>query len=302
MNNFTENLRKFFETKPLYSWQKFELSEYATEFTYFAPSEFNTEFTNLSQIEMECPTCKRSRPFGRQKIGSGHNYSHDDSDDYSHDDPIDEYSEAKVPFKIYPFFFKCHTCSLSEYVFFIEVDIENTKIRKIGQSPPWLLTNAHKDIDRFLKDDAVFFQRALICQSQGYGIAAFSYYRRIVENSIEKILKSISSFLEREGHSSDKIRQIDQALKEPVMDQKIKIAKDAIPESLKQDGINPLGTIYNTLSNGIHRLPEEECLKKCEDIQVALSYLIQKLPEQNEEQRAYINALKRLNDTKSKSS
>ena len=273
MNNFSEKLREFLEKKPLYSWQKFELPEYSTQ------------FTDLFQIEMECPTCKRSRPFSdRRARGSGAGYP-----------------QPKLISTIYSFRFECDTCSSSKYAFFIEVDIENCKIRKVGQSPAWSI-NLDKDIDRFLEDDSEFFKKALMCESQGYGIAAFSYYRRVVENSIGKILANLRSSLEMEGSSSEKIEQIDRDLKETVMEKRIKIAKDAIPNSLTQNGMNPLAIIYDTLSAGIHRLPEEECLKNSQYIRVALSHLIRTLTRQNEEQRAFLEATKSLNDFNSKSS
>jgi hypothetical protein len=272
MNNLSEKLREFLEKKPLYSWQKFELPEYLTE------------FTNLFQIEMECPTCKRSRPF---------------SDRESDNRP--RYPGTTLESSLYSFGFKCDSCSSSEYTFFIEVDIENGKIRKVGQSPAWSI-NLDKDIERFLEDDSEFFKKALICESQGYGIAAFSYYRRVVENSIGKILENLRSILEMQGSSSENIEQIDRALKGIVMDERIKIAKDAIPNSLRPNGMNPLAIIYDTLSAGIHRHPEEECLKNSEYIRVALSYLIKTLSRQNEEQRAFIEATKSLNDFNSKSS
>lgn len=282
-----ERLRKFLEERPLYSSLAFELSQFDNNLAL----ELNTGFAGLSQIEMECPTCKQSRSFGRQKIGFGNDYS---DDDYS----SDEYSRVKITSNIYPFLFKCHSCSLSEYTFFIKVDIENGQVSKVGQNPSWLSTNVDKErkIYKLLENDADFFKKALICQSQGYGIAAFSYYRRVVENSIGKILNNIRSFLERENSPLKYIEEIDKALNATIMDDRIKIAQNAIPESLKENGINPLKTIYDTLSAGIHRLPEEECLKKCKDMQIALSYLIQKLPQQNEDKKTYIEALKHLND------
>jgi hypothetical protein len=272
MNNFTEKLKEFLEKKALYSWQKFELPEYSKE------------FTNLFQIEMECPTCKRSRPFSDRINYSSGNY-------------LPKLLESSI----YSFRFECDTCSSSKYDFFIEVDIENGKIRKVGQSPAWSI-NLDKDIERFLEDDSDFFKKALICESQGYGIAAFSYYRRVVENSIGKILENLRSILEMEGSSSEDIEQIDRALKGIVMDERIKIAKDAIPNRLRPNGMNPLAIIYDTLSAGIHRHPEEECLKNSEYIRVALSHLIKILTLQNEEQRAFLEAIKRLNDFNSKSS
>jgi len=307
MNNLSKKLREFLEKKPLYIPEKFELTEEKLEFpddlilftNSLTESDFNKAFTELSQIEMECSTCEQSRPFGRKKIGLDNNYPDDEHLD-------NDYSVAKVTSKIYAFLFNCHSCFSSEYAFFIEVDIEKCTITKVGQSPSWIPTNAHKnkDIYKFLaKKDAIFFKRALICQSHGFGIAAVSYYRRIVENSTDKILSNIRSFLESEKSSSEKsslgkieekIEQIDKALKETKTSEKIKIAKDAIPETLKEGEMNPLTIIYRILSIGIHKLSEDECIKKCEDIQVALSYLIQKLPQHGEEKKIYSQALKRL--------
>ncbi len=88
MTNLNEELKVFLEQKPLYSGKKFELPEFVTEFDDLA-REFGLGFPGLSQIEMECLTCKRSRPFGRQKAA------------------------LRVGSKIYAFLFICHTCSSS---------------------------------------------------------------------------------------------------------------------------------------------------------------------------------------------
>jgi hypothetical protein len=333
MNNLSKTLRQFFEKKPLYTWENFEfgekspdpcedfedswekfeleerprhswqefgLEEYAIQPTYVTENEFNIALTGLSQIEMECNTCKQSRPFGRQKIGLANDYSDDDhsNDEYSSND----YFVANVGSKTYLFLFKCYGCSSSKYTFFIEVDTKKGRIRKIGQNPPWPI-NLDKDIERFLKDDdSEYFRRALVCESQNYGIGAYCYYRRVVENSIGKILKNIRSLLERQDSSSEKIEIIDRALKGTVMDERIKIAKDALPNNLMPNSINPLAIIYDTLSRGIHKLPEEECLKNSQNLRVALSHLIKTLSQQNEEQTAFLQAIKNLNDFNSKSS
>jgi hypothetical protein len=104
-----------------------------------------------------------------------------------------------------------------------------------------------------------------------------------------------------QGNSSENIERIDKALEGIVMDERIRIAKDSLPNSLRPNGMNPLAIIYDTLSAGIHRLPEEECLNNSEYIRVSLSYLIKMLTRQNEEQKAFLDATKSLNDFNSKS-
>jgi hypothetical protein len=92
MNNLSEKLIEFLEKKPLYSWQKFEWREYSTECIY------------LSQIEMECSTCKRSRSFSERdgrSSGAGSTL------------------EAVEESGIYSFWFACDTCGESEYAFLI---------------------------------------------------------------------------------------------------------------------------------------------------------------------------------------
>jgi len=272
MNDFNQNLRHFLEKKPLYSWSKVDLPENVAQ------------FCSLSKIEMECPECRKSRPFSdKRPRGSGLGQS-----------------ITKVESDIYSFQFTCDGCSSSRYIFWVEVDIEERRIRKVGQSPARSI-NLDKDLERFLEGDAEFFKRALICESQGYGIAAFSYYRRVLENSIGKILQSLRSVLELNNASSEEIEKIDKALNSIVMDERIKIAKDAVPNHLRPNRMNPLAIIYDTLSAGIHRLPEEQCLENSQHIRIALSYLIKALTQQNEEQKAFLDSMKSLNDFNSES-
>ena len=173
MTNFNQDLRHFLERKSLYSWVKIDLPEHATQ------------FCSLSQVEMECPMCRKSRPFSDKRTG-GSGFGQ---------------SIPKLKSSIYSFWFTCDGCSSGEYVFFVEVNIEEKKVRKIGQNPAWSI-NLDKDLEKFLEGDAEFFKKALICEFQGYGIAAFSYYRRVLENSIGKILQSLHVVLELNNASS----------------------------------------------------------------------------------------------------
>ncbi len=53
---FNEDLRYFLEKKPLYSWVNIELPDSISQ------------FHSLDKVEMECPVCKKSRPFTDRKI------------------------------------------------------------------------------------------------------------------------------------------------------------------------------------------------------------------------------------------
>lgn len=302
MNNLNEDLRNFFEKTPLYLPQKFQVecltdvidSPDFTESRDLNENDLKTGFANLSQIEMECPICKKSRPFDRKKIGLDDHYP---DDNY----PDDDYFVTKLTSRFHAFLFKCHTCLSSEYAFLIEVDIEKSELQKIGQSSSWYSIYDDKIINKFLKKDATFFKNALKCQSHGYGIGAFSYYRRVLESSIEKILKSIRSVLESEG-SLEGVKKINEALEKHSMNDKVNIAKEAIPISLTPGGKNPLKIIHHCLSIGIHNLSEDDCKENSERIRVALSYLIKTLSQRNEDQKTYIETLNELDKIEKKSS
>lgn len=278
MSDFNKDLKHFLEKKSLYSWVTIELPENVSQ------------FLQIDKIEMDCPICKKSRPFSdRRPSGGGLGQS-----------------IPKLESEIYSFSFTCDGCSSnfrqgyrSKYIFFVEVNVERKSIKKVGQSPAWSI-NLEKDLEKFLEGDAEYFKKALICESQGYGIAAFSYYRRVLENSIGKIIEGLRSALILNNAELEEIEKIDKALSSTIMDERIKIAKDHVPNHLQPNNMNPLAIIYDTLSKGIHKLSEEQCLENSQHIRVALSYLIKALTQQNEEQKIFLDSMKNLNDLNSK--
>ena len=63
-------------------------------------------------------------------------------------------------------------------------------MKKVGQSPAWDIV-MDKELESLLGDHAYFYKSGLICESQRYGIGAFAYYRRIVEEVIDELLVSV---------------------------------------------------------------------------------------------------------------
>jgi hypothetical protein len=53
-------------------------------------------------------------------------------------------------------------------------------VQKVGQFPPWSI-RVDRNAEQILGQHVEIYKRGLTCESQGYGIGAFSYYRRIVE-------------------------------------------------------------------------------------------------------------------------
>lgn len=165
-------------------------------------------------------------------------------------------------------------------------------VKKIGQFPPYQIT-PDSDLMAFLnKEDQGNYRKALICRSQDYGIGAFAYLRRIVENEIVRIIEDLSKI---DRPETEKVKQLLTAYKENhIMTNLIDGVSDYLPSSLKNLGNNPLKVLYGQLSGGIHEFTEDECSAKAEQIDTLLKFVVKKISEENSEVRAARDAMKKL--------
>ena len=73
------------------------------------------------------------------------------------------------------------------------------------------------------------------------------------------------------------------------MNEKIKIANHALPEHLKPDGLNPLGRLYQVLSEGVHSLSDEQCLERAKVTSECLAFLVSELASSKEHRARFKN-------------
>ena len=73
------------------------------------------------------------------------------------------------------------------------------------------------------------------------------------------------------------ITSLKAAREENKFKQAVNKVKDAIPESLKINGHNPLTLLHNALSQGVHNLSDEECLTLATSVRVVLVELAERL-------------------------
>ncbi|MCP4649958.1 MAG: hypothetical protein GY853_07775 [PVC group bacterium] len=148
-------------------------------------------------------------------------------------------------------------------------------VQKLGElpvfgphSPAQLITLVGKDRDLYLTG-----RRA---ESQGMGIGAYSYYRRIVENQKNAIIDKIIKVSQSQHSSQEFIDSLKEAKKETRFTTAIEKIKDGIPESLKMYGHNPLTILHKTLSEGLHAGSDNECLELAKDIRNVLTELAER--------------------------
>jgi hypothetical protein len=151
-------------------------------------------------------------------------------------------------------------------------------IQKIGQYPPYEF-EPEASIQKYLTDeDASNYKKALTNLSVNYGIGAYAYFRRIIENEIKRIIKDISE-LDFEG--AENVKQAYRTFEvDHQMSKLIHTLNNYLPNSLKQFGDNPIRLLYEQLSGGIHQFSEGECVEKARLIDVLLKYVIKKVNEE----------------------
>jgi hypothetical protein len=165
------------------------------------------------------------------------------------------------------------------------------KIQKIGQYPPFSIL-PEKAVQQYLTDeDLELYKKALISLSNSYGIGAFAYFRRIIENEIKRLIKDISD-MEFIGAEEVKIAY-KHFEKDHQMSKLIDILNSHLPTSLNL-GDNPIKLLYEQLSVGIHNLTDDECLKKANMINIIFPFVIRKINEENVEVKSVREAMKNL--------
>jgi hypothetical protein len=174
----------------------------------------------------------------------------------------------------------CVSCNDYCQFFILYFDEELKYVTKVGQFPSWSITVGKHLVD-ILGEHESTYKKGLICESQGYGIGAYAYYRRIVENIIDDLLQLIKDLLD-----DNEQKEFDEAVRNiqasTVAKEKIEAVKDLLPAKIRPDGMNPLSLLHETLSKGIHSMSDEECLEAAGDIRKVLTYLVEQISLANE--------------------
>ena len=192
----------------------------------------------------------------------------------------------------------CVGCDTFHRYFLIKISRNLDSIMKVGQYPPRDIS-MDKNTEKSLKDHAAIFKKGLICESQGYGIGAYAYYRRIVELIIDELLDSISDLIVDEDKTKYQ-KALDDTKSVNNAQQKIELVKDLLPPILRPNGMNPLSVLHNNLSCGLHKENDEECLRLAEEVRGVLIFLINQTIRSKESSKTFTDGMKKLLDKKAK--
>ncbi len=185
--------------------------------------------------------------------------------------------------KFWYFTYRCSNCLQETKVFSIACKIVSTdpmiiECIKLGEIPIFGPPTSSQLI-KLIRPDKEMFMKGRRCENKGLGIGAFTYYRRVVENQKNRILGEIIKVCERIDAPQDNIDLLHEAINETQFKKALKMAKDAIPQSLLIDGQNPLQLLHGALSDGIHDRSDEECLTLARSVRVVLAELSENLAQ-----------------------
>src|SRR5206468_2468260 len=110
-------------------------------------------------------------------------------------------------------------------------------------------------------------------ENQGFGIGAFAYYRRLVEDLKNGLINEIIKTCGKVHNAAGFIPILEKARNETQFSKAIEEIGDAIPDALRIDGHNPLTLLHQALSRDLHTASDDDCLEAASAIRVVLAEL-----------------------------
>lgn len=172
---------------------------------------------------------------------------------------------------------------------------------KVGQFPP-LSHHPPKELaSRLDEADRDFYRKALDSRNFSYGLGAVAYLRRVIENRVDDLLDLlVEAVKEDEGEIRPEILEDVKRVKEDRrIENKLDVARKLLPPRLKR-GHDPLGDLYDLVSDAIHRRSEEECIDVFDAAKNAFEYLFTELERERITREQYHESLKTLKEKSEK--
>jgi hypothetical protein len=192
----------------------------------------------------------------------------------------------------------CRNCggSTKTYALWLKQGASNTAgglAYKIGEYPPFGPPTPARVIT-LIGPDREFFLSGRRAENHGFGIGAFAYYRRVVENQKGRIISQIGKVAQRLGASPEIVMKFEAAAVETQFSKAIEMVKSAIPSVLLVEGHNPLTLLHSALSEGIHAGTDGECLEIAQSIRIVLTDLAERISQVLKDQVELKTAVSKL--------
>jgi len=267
--NPADLVAEFLQSQPLYAKQSFDLPRYAGPLY-------------PEKILMHCAQCGGERPFRDKRPRGGNTL------------PLPPMKSG-----VLSFYFQCTFCSRENLTFWMEVNCEEKWIRKVGQRPPWS-TDIPGGLTTYLGLDADLYRRSKVCLSQGFGLGACVYLRRVLESQVGNILRSLADLKKQTGASAEETRELETLLRNDQAENQLALAYKFLPHSFMVEGMNPLKLIHDLLNVGVETLTEEECVQVATQVAACFEYLVSELSHQLASRERFMTEMRALSSVRSR--
>lgn len=191
--------------------------------------------------------------------------------------------------------YNCNNCRKSSKIFAIRILPlkSDSKVFKFGEDPPFGPPTPARAIT-LIGPNKELFLTGRRAENQGMGIGAFAYYRRVVENQKNRIFDAVIQATKKISPGNPVIQELEKAKSETQFIKAVEAIKLALPESLLINGQNSLKLLHSALSEGLHELPDAECLELASSIRTVLSGFADRLGQALEKKTELDDAVIRL--------
>ena len=168
----------------------------------------------------------------------------------------------------------------------LPVGIAGIVLTKLGQLPA-PETRPDPMVEKALSSAGRdFYKKGLRSLAHGFGVGALAYFRRVVEDATTEILTIVEEVAESEGDAAT-VERIQEAMAAKEMEEKLRLAAQALPASLRPGNVNPLRVLFQQYSKGLHDRTEHECSQIAERMRFTLEYLFKNWKAQLEESERF---------------
>ena len=259
-------IKAFLEEAQIYTWSE------------FTPPQVNRSSLWVAEIDSFCEVCDQVRPFQDLRPrggGAGLNLQ------------VKALSTGTSFLE-----FTCASCRNSKREFHVEQVVESNKVslQKYGELPRKPLPRDPR-LKKFITVDLELYEKGSICLANGYGIAAYTYFRRVVESNIARLIELIEADAQACSVEASVLEALGELKLESPMSEKIRVANNAMPSYLIPNGLNPLGKMYKVLSEGVHAHSDAECLKNAESLIGCLKYLVGELGDRKRGRESFARSI-----------
>lgn len=196
----------------------------------------------------------------------------------------------------------CKNCSTSTKTFALWVklggDLKAGIAYKYGELPIFGTPTPARVIS-LIGPQKDLFLKGRRAENQGMGIAAFAYYRRVIEDQKGRIFDEVIKVCNRLSAGQAIIEELERAKSETQFSKAVDSVKLAIPQALFINGQNPLTLLHSALSEGLHAQTDEECLEIATSVRIVMAEFAERMGQALKDEAELSTAVSRLLSKKS---